>query len=332
MMSKKVYAKLLQARKNMSPYLQKISESKQYTYVPASQVVSTVRKELDAVGLLLIPRIKGHTVTEKTVENTDRDNRKKLTTTFFTELEMEYVWVDCESGEEVVVPFYSQGIDIASEKGVGKALTYAEKNFFIQQFNISTDNYDPDSFQNIVESSQVVNPISQDHVDVLTNLATKLAELRKVPFEAVISKFTQYDLSSLAENDYGDVKTRLEQWIENAESDLQGQQKVFNNNEPQSKKVETQNPQPTVQQQENNAVDDTNTFIPLVFRKLQYETTPRGENVARIAFVDENGTSTVVMAREKMLNEVKKLEGKEEQQVQVSIEELNGFKFLLAVQ
>ncbi|MNP04955.1 ERF superfamily protein [compost metagenome] len=44
-------------------------------------------------------------------------------------------------------PWYSQGVDIAGEKGVGKALTYGEKYFILKFFNIPTDKDDPDTFQ-----------------------------------------------------------------------------------------------------------------------------------------------------------------------------------------
>jgi hypothetical protein len=56
-------------------------------------------------------------------------------------------WVDTESGEELSIPWYGQGVDLAGEKGVGKALTYAEKYFILKQFNIPTDKDDPDAFQ-----------------------------------------------------------------------------------------------------------------------------------------------------------------------------------------
>lgn len=54
-------------------------------------------------------------------------------------------WHDCESGEELCVPWYGQGVDLAGEKGVGKALTYAEKYFLLKFFHVATKKDDPDS-------------------------------------------------------------------------------------------------------------------------------------------------------------------------------------------
>jgi hypothetical protein len=47
----------------------------------------------------------------------------------------------------ITCTWYGQGVDIAGEKGVGKAMTYAEKYFMLKFFNIPTDKDDPDSFQ-----------------------------------------------------------------------------------------------------------------------------------------------------------------------------------------
>ena len=58
---------------------------------------------------------------------------------------MEMEWVDTESGETLSVPWYAQGVDLAGEKGVGKALTYAEKYFLLKFFHVPTKKDDPDS-------------------------------------------------------------------------------------------------------------------------------------------------------------------------------------------
>jgi len=138
-----IYEKLLEVRKSVT-YLQKGEKGSQYSYVSSSQVLSAVRKKMDDVGLLLIPEITGMNVREK--QETKQGG--KITVTYFTELFMKMTWVNCEKSEEKVeCEWYAQGVDIAGEKGVGKALTYAEKYFILKSFNIATDNDDPDAFQ-----------------------------------------------------------------------------------------------------------------------------------------------------------------------------------------
>ena len=138
-----IYEKLLEVRRSVD-YLQKESKGAQYSYVSSSQVLSAVRKKMNEVGLLLIPEITESCVKEK--EELKPNN--KVTITYFTELHMKMTWINANNPDEkIICPWYAQGVDIAGEKGVGKALTYGEKYFMLKFFNIPTDKDDPDSFQ-----------------------------------------------------------------------------------------------------------------------------------------------------------------------------------------
>lgn len=144
-----IYEKLVEVRKTVE-YLQKEAKGAQYSYVSSSQVLGSLRAKMNELGLLLIPRVTGHNLLESTVEQKNKETGDvfKRTTTYFTELDMIMTWVNAEKPAETIeCPWYGQGVDIAGEKGVGKALTYAEKYFLLKQFNIPTDKDDPDSFQ-----------------------------------------------------------------------------------------------------------------------------------------------------------------------------------------
>jgi len=135
-----IYEKLVEVRKSV-PYLQKGESGPQFKYVSSSQTLAAVRQAMDEQNLLLIPKI-----TNKEVTIMDRGGDKA--SAVFTELNIEYTWLDASDPSQMVIcPFYGQGIDIAGEKGVGKALTYAEKYFLLKFFNIATDKDDPDRFQ-----------------------------------------------------------------------------------------------------------------------------------------------------------------------------------------
>jgi hypothetical protein len=152
-----IYQKLIEVRK-VVPYLQKKDKGGQYEYVGSSDVLGRVRAKMDELGLLIIPAVIGHKVSESTVEYIEKGkygDKPKKTTTYFTELVMVMKWVNAENPEEFIdVPWYGQGVDIAGEKGVGKALTYAEKYFLLKSFNIATDKDDPDAFQNKLEEQE----------------------------------------------------------------------------------------------------------------------------------------------------------------------------------
>lgn len=141
-----IYQKLLEVRKSVE-YLKKESSSSQYKYTGSAQVLASVRDKINEMGLILVPKIIDKNLLTETIEFIDKEKPKK-TTTYFTELTLTMTWVNVDDPTQTVeCPWYSQGVDIAGEKGVGKALTYGEKYFILKFFNIPTDNDDPDAFQ-----------------------------------------------------------------------------------------------------------------------------------------------------------------------------------------
>lgn len=144
-----IYQKLIEVRKKVE-YLKKENKGSQYSYVSSSQVLGNIRKQLDEQNLLLIPSI---------VSTNVRENATKTgTLSYFTELTMNMIWINADKPDEKIeVPFYAQGVDLAGEKGVGKALTYAEKYFLLKSFNIATDKDDPDAFQKKHEEVKLVD-------------------------------------------------------------------------------------------------------------------------------------------------------------------------------
>ncbi|GKU76884.1 ERF family protein [Paenibacillus sp. L3-i20] len=145
-----IYEKLIEVRKAV-PFLQKDASGQQYKYNSSSQVIAAVRAKLDEMGLLLITELVSHNLLSETIELVDKDKPKK-TTTYFTEIDLIMTWVNAENPDELIrIPWYAQGVDIAGEKGVGKALTYGEKTFMLKQFNIATDQMDVDAFQQRME-------------------------------------------------------------------------------------------------------------------------------------------------------------------------------------
>lgn len=212
-----IYQKLIEVRKTV-PYLKKGDKGEQYEYTSSSQVVAAVREKMDELGLLLIPRIIDKNVLTETVENKDKYGNIKKRTTYFTELTMEYTWLNAENPEEtIVIPFYAQGVDIAGEKGVGKALTYAEKYFLLKQFNIPTDNSDPDAFQQKVEESKPPTPITPEQLEELEKLAERFGEIRnvtKVQVYKAIGVTTEPE--KIPEGLAYNLIEQLKHWIKNA--------------------------------------------------------------------------------------------------------------------
>lgn len=133
----KLYEKLLTIQQRVDKLVKDgLNKTDKYNYVSSDQVLDTVRPLMNDLKLLLIPEVTDAMLHEGMT--------KSGTTRYMTELRLSFVWVDGENGEQLPVPFYAQGVDLAGEKGVGKALTYAEKYFLMKFFHVSTSKDDPD--------------------------------------------------------------------------------------------------------------------------------------------------------------------------------------------
>lgn len=132
--------KLFEVQKAVNYFVKtEVNLSDKYKFVASTDVLSAVRAKMDEVGLMLDMSVTAHTLHEGTT--------KSGTTRYLTELDITFTWVDVDSGDTLTMPYYAQGVDLAGEKGVGKALTYAEKYFLLKQFHVPTPKDDPDTDQ-----------------------------------------------------------------------------------------------------------------------------------------------------------------------------------------
>ena len=137
-----LHQKLLEMQKRVDKVVKDGKNlSDKYDFASDENVLDTFRPLMDELGLLLIPSI----VRAELHEGTTRSG----TSRFMTELFFDMTWHDVESGQELSVPWYAQGVDLAGEKGVGKAATYAEKYFLLKFFHVSTKKDDPDADKRI---------------------------------------------------------------------------------------------------------------------------------------------------------------------------------------
>ncbi len=144
-----IHQKLIEVRKSV-PYLKKDNEGHQFQYVSSSQTLGNVRAAMDEHGLLLVPSVIDKEVSDHTTKNGNHE--------YFTQIAITFTWVNADNPEEKIeCAWLGQGLD-SGEKGVGKALTYAEKYFILKFFNIPTDKDDPDSFQGKAERSRPSPP------------------------------------------------------------------------------------------------------------------------------------------------------------------------------
>lgn len=139
---KGLYAKLLEIQRSVDRFIKDMavgSGSQAYKAVNSEQVLNTIRPLMNEYGLLLIPEMFNGRI--------DKDKTSSGTTRYFTEVDMLFTWLDVESGEKLNIRWVGHGTDLANEKGVGKAATYAEKYVLMKFFHIPTSKDDPDGVE-----------------------------------------------------------------------------------------------------------------------------------------------------------------------------------------
>lgn len=129
-----------------------------YQYVSGSKVLSAIKPLMIEQGLLLKQEI-------VEIRNERQDylvgREQKPKSEMLTTLIIKFTWVDVETGEIDENLFAANGQN-DWDKGVGSALTYAERYFLLKYFHIATDEDDCDA------------PKERDMLEDMEGVPTKL--------------------------------------------------------------------------------------------------------------------------------------------------------------
>ena len=110
-----------------------------YNYVSGAKLLGVIRPLMDKLGLILtqeVVEIHNEPITYMT-----RNGEK---TEMFTTLHIRFTWIDSDDGSQIVNEFFANGMN-AWDKGLGSALTYAERYYLMKTFHIATDEDDVDA-------------------------------------------------------------------------------------------------------------------------------------------------------------------------------------------
>lgn len=162
-----IYQKLhsIQSRING---LGKDKEGHGYKYVTGDKVLENIKPMMNELGLLLKQEI-------LSIENTrqdytvGRDNRAK--SEILSKVNMRFTWIDVATGDKDENLFGANGQN-DWDKGVGSALTYAERYFLLKFFHIATDQDDIDNVDRKDESN-LSAPVPKDNRPELTEALYK---------------------------------------------------------------------------------------------------------------------------------------------------------------
>lgn len=146
-----LFQKLLEIQKTVVG-LGKDSKSFGYQYVSGSKVLEHIKPMMNELSIILKQEVLD-------IENTRQDYTTKSgsKSEILTKATMRFTWIDCETGEKDENLFAANGQN-DWEKGLGSALTYAERYFLLKYFHISTDEDDIDNPNR--KPAEVVKPSS----------------------------------------------------------------------------------------------------------------------------------------------------------------------------
>lgn len=144
-----LYQKLLKIQQEIIG-LGKDSKSFGYQYVSGSKVIEHIKPLMNEFGLLLKQEI-------LSIENTRQDYNVKSgpKSEILSKVMMKFTWIDVVTGEKDENLFGANGQN-DWEKGLGSALTYAERYFLLKYFHINTDEDDIDSPTRKKEEAQAI--------------------------------------------------------------------------------------------------------------------------------------------------------------------------------
>lgn len=167
-----LYQKLLEIEKVILG-LGKDKAATNYKYVTGDKVLGHVKPLMVQHGLLLKQEI-------LSIDNTRQDYivgansaNQRTKSEILSKVMMKFTWVDCETGDKDENLFGANGQN-DWDKGIGSALTYAERYFLLKYFHIPTDEDDIDNPDRKPEETQgkvIQEPSTQQKVNAMLKLS-----------------------------------------------------------------------------------------------------------------------------------------------------------------
>jgi hypothetical protein len=133
-----IYKKLLEIQKKIIS-LKKDKTSFQYAYLTGDKLLDYIKPIMNEQGLILKQEVV-KVEKERILYKTKTAEKEEVLYSVW----QKFTWIDCETGEKDENEFFATGMN-DWEKGLGSALTYAERYFIMKYFHISTDEDDIDN-------------------------------------------------------------------------------------------------------------------------------------------------------------------------------------------
>ena len=168
-----LYQKLLHIQTKING-LGKDKTTYQYKYVTGDKVLGEIKPLMNSLGLILKQEV-------ISIENSRQDYTaaKGSKSEILSKVMMQFTWIDCVTGEKDVNLFGANGQN-DWEKGLGSALTYAERYFLLKYFHIATDEDDIDNDQRKTTAPVNIKPIEDRIKDTIALLSDVSSEQQMI--------------------------------------------------------------------------------------------------------------------------------------------------------
>lgn len=146
-----------------------------YGYVSGSKLLGILRPLMDKQKLLLSQEVVE--ITNTPISYMTRNGEK---TEMFTTLKIRFTWIDSEDETTLVNEFYANGMN-AWDRGLGSALTYAERYYLMKFFHIATDEDDVDAQVKDEAINPAADPAPRQTRKPATRTAKQALERNYIP-------------------------------------------------------------------------------------------------------------------------------------------------------
>lgn len=157
--------------------LGKDKDGQNFKYVSGTKVLDAIKPIMNEIGLLLkmevlsIDNQRNDYTTSLKQDTQTKEWLGKPKSEILSKVMMKFTWIDVETGEKDECLWGANGQN-DWDKGVGSAMTYAERYFLLKYFHIATDEDDID------------NPKIDELIEAI-NLCKTTDELSKIWFDNV---------------------------------------------------------------------------------------------------------------------------------------------------
>jgi hypothetical protein len=163
---KNIYQKLLYIQKCVVG-LGKDSSTNTYKYVSGVKILGEIKPIMNNIGLILKTEVLDIENVRMDYATRSNPNKSEIN----SKVMMRFTWVDTDTLETDVNLFGANGQN-DWDKGVGSALTYAERYFLMKYFHIATDEDDVDNKDKTERQEQIAVKKEAEILELLSKCTT----------------------------------------------------------------------------------------------------------------------------------------------------------------